>query len=69
VTTPRPLHSHIVRILSDEFLERYPRQPVRILDVGFGDGRLLARVCQEFAGSEPYGRDVDEAAVRAPRFC
>ncbi len=67
-------HQHIVAVINT-LLERSPRrEPVRLLDLGCGDGRLLGYVLGSLAGLrptlrlEPFGLDVFDAGTQVPGF-
>src|SRR5262245_47703231 len=67
-------HQHILAVVNTEIRRRRPSAPVRILDVGCGDGRLLSYlatnlpILQPSARFEFYGLDVDDRGVQRPGF-
>jgi SAM-dependent methyltransferase len=74
VTPASVTHVHLLAVINSE-LSRWPAgAPVRILDVGCGDGRLLAYLVTELARLRPgiaveaYGFDVGDHGVQARGF-
>ncbi|MDH3216250.1 MAG: class I SAM-dependent methyltransferase [Candidatus Krumholzibacteria bacterium] len=67
-------HRHIGAVLNTEITKRSLGSPLRILDMGCGNGYLIAYLQRELSrertGIEPemYGFDVDDSAVQDPAF-
>ena len=67
------MHHHICGVINTELSGRTD-SPIRILDVGCGDGRLIAFLQRQLTRLkdgiylEIYGYDVDDSAVQAPAF-
>ena len=67
-------HQHILAVINS-LLERSPRtEPVRILDLGCGDGKLLGYVVESLPTLrpalrlEPFGLDVFDAGTQVPGY-
>ena len=74
VTPSSVTHLHLLAVINSE-LSRWPADvPIRILDVGCGDGRLIAYLVHELARLRPqlaveaYGFDVHDHGVQARGF-
>ena len=59
------MHEHITRIVDAELAHRNSTE-ARILDVGYGDGRLIDMLCE--LDAETHGLEVDDSAVQLPTF-
>lgn len=68
-------HQHLLAVVNTETRRRPPAAPVvRVLDLGCGDGRLLAYLAENLPVLNPnldfelYGLDVHDSSVQVPGF-
>jgi SAM-dependent methyltransferase len=67
------MHRHVCGIINTELADGAP-SPVRILDIGCGDGHLIAFLQRQLTRLRPgifleiHGYDVEDSAVQAPAF-